>query len=94
MVTGALFGGADVIQMPRYFRPWSEGLPQLRKQLKPIDGMKYFTRVEKARLKSAMAAAGLATGEANTMVMWGGSRRVLAVFDPRTLRIRALLAPD
>jgi len=28
------------------------------------------------------------------MVLWGGSRRVLAVFDDRTLAVRALLEPD
>ncbi len=91
IVGGTLFGGADVIQMPRYFRPWEQGLPQLRKQLKTIDEMKYFSRVEKAKLKSAMTAASLPTGEADTMILWGGGRRVLAVFDPRTLRIQALL---
>jgi len=26
--------------------------------------------------------------------MWGGSRRVVAVFDPATLRVRAILRPD
>jgi len=30
IVGSTLFGGQDVIQMPRYFRPWEEGLPKLR----------------------------------------------------------------
>src|SRR5215469_10788461 len=32
IVTGAVFGGADVTDMPRYFKPWDQGLTELRKQ--------------------------------------------------------------
>ncbi len=94
IVTGALFGGTDVIQMPRYFRPWEQGLTQLREQLKKIDDTRYFTRTEKSALKSRLAQLGLPPDQANTMVMWGGTRRVLAVFDLRTLAIVALLRAD
>jgi len=37
IVGSTLFGGQDVIQMPRYFRSWEEGLPKLREQLRPLD---------------------------------------------------------
>ncbi len=94
IVTGAVLGGTDVIQMPRYFRPWAQGLTQLRAQLKRIDDMSYFTRTEESTLKSRLAQRGLPADQANTMVLWGGSRRVLAVFDLETLRIRALINPD
>ncbi len=94
IVGGTLFGGADVIQMPRYFRPWEQGLTQLREQLKKIDDMRYFTRTEKSTLKSRLAQLGLPSDQANTMVLWGGTRRVLAVFDLRTLAIVALLRAD
>ena len=38
IVNGAVFGsGKDVIDMPRYFRPWSQGLPKLREQLNTVE---------------------------------------------------------
>jgi hypothetical protein len=94
IAAGAVFGGSDVIEMPRYFRPWEQGLPELRKKLQKIDDMTYFTRAEKSKLKTRVAQRGLAAEQANTMVMWGGTRRVLAVFDLQTLEIRALLKAD
>jgi hypothetical protein len=94
IVTGAVFGGTDVIQMPRYFRPWEQGLPQLRQRLQKVDEMKYFTATEKQALKSRIMRLGLPAEQATTMVMWDGTRRVLAVFDLPTLRIAALLKAD
>jgi hypothetical protein len=41
-----------------------------------------------------MANRGYAPDDPNAMIMWGGSRRVLAVFDTRTLQIKALLKAD
>lgn len=94
IVGGTLFGGADVIQMPRYFRPWSEGLPELRKHLTTVEAIKYFTPVEKQQLSNRLAQRGLPTDQANTIVMWGGSRRVLVAFDLATLEMRAILLAD
>ena len=94
IATGTLFGGADVIEMPRYFRPWAQGLPQLRKQLTKLDAMRYFSPAEKRTLKNRIARLGLPVDAANAMVMWGGNRRVLGVFDLGTLELRALLEAD
>jgi hypothetical protein len=94
IAAGAVFGGADVIQMPRYFRPWAEGLPELRKHLVRVDEMRYFSPAEKRALETRIRQLGLPAGQANSMVMWGGTRRVLAVFDLETLEIRALLKAD
>ena len=94
IVGGALVGGADIIQMPRYFRPWDQGLPELRRHLEKLEVSTYFTPAEKGILKSRMAQRGLPTDQASTMVMWGGNRRVLAVFDLTTLEIRALIKAD
>ncbi|HEV8018465.1 MAG TPA: hypothetical protein VGP32_07910 [Steroidobacteraceae bacterium] len=94
IVDSATFGGGkDVIDMPRYFKPWEQGLPKLRDQLARLDDIKYFSKVEKKSLRARMSAARLAPDERNALIMWGGSRRLLAVFDPATLRIRALLLP-
>jgi len=94
IVVHSAFGGGDVIEMPRYFRPWEQGLPELRKRLRAVDELESFSRDEKQSLKSGMTRRGLAANQANTMIMWGGNRRVLAVFDLRTLTIAALLRAD
>jgi hypothetical protein len=94
IVAAVLQGGPDIIQMPRYFRPWERGLPQLRKQLVKVGEIKNFAPKEKQTLARRMQEHGLSADEANAMVVWGGSRRVLAVFDLGTMQIRALLAAD
>jgi len=91
IVLGSAFGGTDVIQMPRYFRPWEQGLPELRERLVRLDELHYFSPAEKHALESRIAQLGLPADQANTMLMWGGSRRVLAVFDLRTQQVRALI---
>ena len=94
IVSGTLFGGTDVTQMPRYFKPWDQGLPDLRAKLVALDAMKYFSRKEKQTLGRRMTRRGLAPDQPDAMVLWGGSRHLLAVFDPATLRLRAILRPD
>ena len=96
IVKSASFGsGQDVIDMPRYFKPWSEGLPALRKQLKTLGEIKYFSKQEQATLRARMARLGLNPERPNALVMWGGTaRRLVAVFDPDALTIRALIEPD
>jgi hypothetical protein len=91
---GAVFGGQDVVQMPRYFRPWEQGLPKLREQLKPLDEIQALSRAEKHRLRVRMSQLGLAPEERNALLMWGNIRRVLVIFDPSTLHIRVMLKPD
>ena len=93
IVTGTLFGGGDVTDMPRYYKPWGEGLPKLRDQLALLDDMKYFSKAEKQSLRKRLLQQGLPPDQRNALVMWGGSRRVLAIFDPTTLELRAILKP-
>lgn len=89
-----LGSGKDIVDMPSHFKPWDEGLPKLRDRLSRLDDMRYFSRAEKMDLRSRLTRQGLAPDEPNALVMWGASRRVLAVFDTRTLRIEALLKVD
>jgi hypothetical protein len=91
---GTAFGGTDVVQMPRIFRPWEQGLPELRKRLEKVDDIKDFSASERRLLKERMSRLGLATDRPDAMVMWGGSRRVLAVFDPETLTLRGSFRAD
>jgi hypothetical protein len=86
----AISGGDDVISMPRYFKPWEQGLPELRAQLKKVDAVGYFFGPDKKILKERLRAAGFDPEAADTMVLSGRGRPVLAVFDPKTLKITAM----
>jgi hypothetical protein len=94
IVTGAVFGGTDIIQMPRAFRPWSQGLAELRKKLKPVEQIEFLNRKEKETLKRRMQQLGLSADQANAIILWGGTRRVLVAFELKTLDIQAMLAAD
>jgi len=90
---GTLFGGKDVTDMPRYFKLWEDGLQKLREGLQPVDEIKYLSRDERRKVHDSVAARGLAPGERNALIVWGNSHRLVAIFDPKTLQIRALLKP-
>ena len=92
--TGVILGGTDVIDMPRYFKPWGQGLPRLREQLSRLDDIIYLKKTEKQSLHVLLSAQGFAPDQRNALIMWGGSRRLLAIFDPTTLELKALLRPD
>lgn len=95
IVNDASFGsGKDIIDMPRYFRPWTEGLPKLREQLSKLDDINNFSKAERDLLRNRLRQVGLTADERNALVMWGGSRRVLAIFDTGTLHLKALLKAD
>ncbi|MGA2778751.1 MAG: hypothetical protein ABSF94_14440 [Steroidobacteraceae bacterium] len=89
IVKSAIGGGPDVIEMPQYFRPWQEGLEQLRQKLKPVGEVGYFTKPQKILLKERMQADGLATDQANSIPLTGrGFPPLLAVFDPKSLQFK------
>jgi hypothetical protein len=88
-----LGGGRDVIDMPRYFKPWEEGLPKLRDQLSRLEDIRYLSKAEKQSLSKRLAQQGLRPDDRNALILWGNSRRLVAVFDP-ALRIRAILRTD
>ena len=90
IMASAISGGDDVISMPRYYQRWDEGLPALRKQLKRVDAVGYFTAVDKKTLEERMQAAGLPTDQSNSMPLTGRGRPLLAVFDPGRLKIAAI----
>jgi hypothetical protein len=90
IVTSAITGGDDVISMPRYFKRWEQGVPDLRKQLKKVDDVAYFSKRQKEALKERMRAAGLATDQLDTMVLTGRGHPLLAVLDPNSAKITAI----
>jgi hypothetical protein len=90
IVAAAVSGGDDVISMPRYFKRWEEGLPSLRSHLKKVDGVAYFAPSEKKKLKAKMKAAGLPDDQIITMPLTGRGHPLLAVFDPKSLELKAV----
>jgi hypothetical protein len=90
IMSSAIAGGADVISMPRYFKPWEQGLAALRTQLKKVDDLGYFSRVDRIALKARMQAAGLATEQSNAIPLTGRGRPLLAVFDPSSLTLQGI----
>jgi hypothetical protein len=95
IMTSSIFGGKDVVDMPRYFKPWSAGLPQLRTQLVAVSQMKQLSTAQQQTVAARMRGLGLAPAEHNAIVMWGvNGRRLVAVFDTQTLAIRTLISPD
>lgn len=90
IVKSAITGGNDVISMPQYFRHWEQGLPDLRRQLKKVEDLGFFSAAEKNSLKEQMRAAGLDADQLNSIPFTGRGRPLLAVFDPASLRMTAL----
>jgi hypothetical protein len=90
IVASAVTGGDDVISMPRYFKPWDEGLPELRTRLKKVDDVGYFGGKDKKQLEQRMRAAGYATDQANSIPLTGRGQPLLAVFDPASVKIAAI----
>lgn len=92
IVTGAITGADDVTAMPRFYKPWEQGLTELRGKLKKVDDVAYFSRGQKKELKERLQAAGLATDQENTMPLAGRGKPLLAVFDLTDLKIIALFS--
>ena len=89
----AAAGAADIINMPRYYKPWEQGLPALRDQLTKVDDSRFFFGAEKNRIKERMQAAGMATDQADTIAITGRTRPLVAVFNRSTLQITAMFKP-
>ena len=82
---------ADATTKPRYFQPWSNGLPDLRSKLKRVDEWPYFSLAQRNALQKRLAEQGFGADYAATMPMTGRDVPLLAVFDSKTLEIKALL---
>ena len=94
IIRSAITGGDDVVSMPRYFKNWQQGLPALREQLKKVDDLGYFSRPDKTALKERMRAAGLSPEQPNSLPFTGRGPPLLAVFDPTTLKIKAIFKAE
>jgi hypothetical protein len=92
IVTSAITGGFDVTARPSYFKDWLQGLPTLRQRLKKVDDLRYFSGAQRKVLRERMKERGFAPDDPTTLPMTGHGVPLLAVFDPKTLRMKALLS--
>jgi len=91
IVESAVQGGFDVTAMPRYFKPWPQGLGDLRKHLRKVGDLNYFSGKQREVLAKRLKSDGFDPAIADTMPMTGHGVPLLAVFDLQTLQIKALL---
>jgi hypothetical protein len=94
IVSGAVSGGNDVTQMPRYYRPWEVGLPQLRRELTVVDELSQFSLKQRKWLKERMKDRNLDPNQPIAIPMMGRVGFLLAVVDPASARISAIIKAD
>jgi hypothetical protein len=86
-IAAAAVKGDDVTAMPKFYRPWDNGLPLLKGQLKKMDELRFFFPKEKTTLNQRMQAAGVPSDQSNSIPITGRRRPLLAVFDPVSLKM-------
>lgn len=91
IVQAAITGGFDVTSMPPYFKPWNQGHAALQARLKRVRDLRFFSAAQIAELVRRMRHAHIATDRANSLPLMGRGQPLLAVFDPVSLRLLALL---
>jgi hypothetical protein len=88
---GVMQGGYDIIGLPQYYKTWQEGAPELRTQLHKVSEIRFFSPKQQSLLQKRMQAAGFATDQANAIALTGRGSSLLAVMDPRTLALLAII---
>ena len=94
IVTAAVTGGDDVIQMPRYYRPWQDALPKMRTDLRLLAKMTELGAHDKQVAEERMKQIGLAADQPVVLPMMGRGKPLVAVIDPATSKIKALIRVD
>jgi hypothetical protein len=94
IVGSSIGGGDDVIQMPRYFRPWKEGIAELRKELRPVAKMTELSVHDKQVAGVRMHELRVTADEPVALPMMGRAKPLVGVIDPATGQVRALLRVD
>jgi hypothetical protein len=87
IIAATVTGGDDVIQMPRYYQPWEAGLPEMRKNLRVLGKMTEFGLRDKQKGAQRMKQMGIPTDQPAVLPMMGRGKRLLAVIEPKTMRI-------
>jgi len=94
IMTASIQGGDDVIQMPRYYRPWQDGLPEMLKNLRVVGKMTEIGKRDKEVAAARMRDLGVAADQPIALPMLGRGKPLVAVIDPKTGTIRDLIRVD
>jgi hypothetical protein len=94
IVTSAVTGGNDVIDMPQYYKPWTDAVPDLRKRLQPVSEVKRLPKKEREIAAERVRRLGFAPDQPVALPMIGRGDPLLAVVDPTTAQIRELVRVD
>jgi hypothetical protein len=79
---------------PQDFKAWDRGIPELRRHLSKVGDERMFNRTQRESLERTMERLGLAVNQPNTIPFHGSAGRLLlAVFDRKSMRLEASLAP-
>lgn len=94
IIGGAIFGiGKDVIEMPRFYKPFDQAKTAMREQLKTVNTLRGLSKPERTRLAQTVAEMGPAD-KIGTMFFDGPARSAVAVLDRETLEIKAILKKE
>jgi hypothetical protein len=94
IASGAAAGGEDVIDMPRYYQPWTNGLPDMRQHLVSLEKMPELVKKDRVVAAQRMQQLGFAADQALVLPMIGKDKPLVAVIDPATTKIAALIRVD
>ncbi len=94
IVRSSITGGDDVIQMPRYYQPWQNALPDLRNSLRVVRTMTEIGLLDKERVEKRMQERGFDTDQPIALPMLGRGKPLVVIFDPTTAQMKALLRVD
>ena len=94
IASAAISGGDDVIDLPRYYQPWAAGSADLRQRLQPLDKVKQLDKKDKQVAAARLRQLGFAPEQPHMLPMSGKGRPLVAVIDPATTKIAALVRVD
>jgi hypothetical protein len=94
IIGSAVSGGEDVIDMPPYYKPWAEAASDIRMHLQPVAKVKELTKQDKEVAAGRMQQMGFAPDQPVTLPVVGKIKPLLAVMDPATAKVAALIRVD
>lgn len=94
IAAAAVRGGDDVIQMPRFYRPWDQALPDIQANLRVLDKMTELGSRDKQVAARRMRELGFPPDQPLVLPMLGRGKPLVAVMDPKTVQIKALIRVD
>jgi hypothetical protein len=94
IVGAAVTGGDDVIELPRFYKPWEEGLSDIRANLWTLDKLPELTAKERVGVAQRMRELAMSSNQPTLLPMLGRGRPLVAVVDPKTAQIKTLIRVD